>query len=733
MLLTIEALLFFIFPALSTAQEQIRTQVNNGSFPGNWEIMSKGLNITEDTTKDRSILFSPLEPLNNERRGMIQSVIYAPKATQLEMKFKVWVEKTGNIINLNINLHNKNDLLQTDSLSLDQKRIIPGQWNDFSFKVHDYRSALLQGVNLVSFQLIVAGNMKLWIKDIQICTNKGIYKGENPVPVFQADADDQFNNGSGVKSIDLRNPLIIQNLDILGRVWGFMKYYHPAVRNGSFNWDYELFKILPLIISAKSAQERNHILNKWIISFAYTDHKKQIDKSNDYYNADFSWISKDMLGDSLHDAVNELKHLKKDSASYYLQYDNDMVIPSHENAYRQMNFPDPGFRLLAAFRLWNHINYFYAYKGSLKFSWDKQMIPLIIKFLDVKDEQQYFLAFLSTLSLFKNSHVTVAGDERAQNMEYLFWGKNWLPAQIKFIKGKGYVVKLSAELQGISSGIELGDQIISVNGVSIDKLIANRSNYLYGSNKRSLERDYSLKLFRTNDTLMNLAVRRKRKILKIKIRKFLIAESQINALHLSYGIDTAFTILKDNIGYINISKISDTTLKLSTNRLLDTRALILDLRGYPIAEDVRSFLSEHFFPKKVAFSNYSYADPHLPGAVLINIDSIGKDNPLYYKQKVIVLVNEYTQSNPEYLTMMCRKMPNSLIIGSATTGADGNLSPLRLPGGLITHFESIGIYTPDGHETQGVGIAPDHLVLPDLKQLVGKTDFLIEKSMDILR
>ncbi|UOQ69891.1 hypothetical protein [Hymenobacter volaticus] len=56
----------------------------------------------------------------------------------------------------------------------------------------------------------------------------------------------------------------VENLTVLGQVWGFLKYYHPAVAAGQRDWDAELFKVLPTVLASKNATERSAALSTWI-------------------------------------------------------------------------------------------------------------------------------------------------------------------------------------------------------------------------------------------------------------------------------------------------------------------------------------------------------------------------------------------------------------------------------------------------------------------------------------
>ncbi len=82
------------------------------------------------------------------------------------------------------------------------------------------------------------------------------------------------------------------------------------------------------------------------------------------------------------------------------------------------------------------------------------------------------------------------------------------------------------------------------------------------------------------------------------------------------------------------------------------------------------------------------------------------NGPEHYKGKIAILINETTQSSAEYHTMAFRTAPNSKVFGSTTAGADGNVSRILLPGNISTMISGIGIYYPDGTETQRIGIVP---------------------------
>ena len=82
--------------------------------------------------------------------------------------------------------------------------------------------------------------------------------------------------------------------------------------------------------------------------------------------------------------------------------------------------------------------------------------------------------------------------------------------------------------------------------------------------------------------------------------------------------------------------------------------------------------------------------------------------------------------------MALRLASHATVIGSTTAGADGNVSQFYLPGGISTLISGIGIYYPDGRETQRIGIIPDIVVKPTIRGITEGKDDPLEKAIEIV-
>src|SRR5947209_6051175 len=86
-------------------------------------------------------------------------------------------------------------------------------------------------------------------------------------------------------------------------------------------------------------------------------------------------------------------------------------------------------------------------------------------------------------------------------------------------------------------------------------------------------------------------------------------------------------------------------------------------------------------------------------------------------------------SQAEYTAMAFRIAPHATVVGSTTSGADGNVSPFALPGGPTTMISGIGVFYPDKAPTQRLGIVPNVKVAPTLAGVREGRDEVLEAAL----
>jgi hypothetical protein len=254
-----------------------------------------------------------------------------------------------------------------------------------------------------------------------------------------------------------------------------------------------------------------------------------------------------------------------------------------------------------------------------------------------------------------------------------------------------------------------GDSIISLDGVSVDKLMRMMSPYYSASNEAWRRHAMSFSLsngaagpcqvtIERNGTIMNVVASREPR------NKMAV---WTGAAHDLPG--PTFRKLSEHVGYLWYGILKPEEVTSCIRQALGTRCLLIDVRSYP--NDFAAFdLGAHLVTKPTPHSCFTHPDSTNPGTfVWTHPEALLPAEP-HYEGKVAVLVDETTLSSAEYSALVLRACPQAIIVGSTTAGADGNVSTVPLPGGLSAKMSGIGVFYPDHSPTQRIGIVPDLIV-----------------------
>lgn len=540
--------------------------------------------------------------------------------------------------------------------------------------------------------------------------------------------DTEFNMSSKIK-IEQCTPEMVENLTVLGQVWGFFKYYHPVVAKGSYNWDFELFRIIPVILKASSKEERNRLLYRWGQSLGKFSkmRAKQSYEGRVKLEPDLDWImNKVELGEELSALLTDVRCAKRNGENQYVSFFQNVGNPdfSGEEAYASLPVVDTGYRILALFRYWNMIEYFYPNRHLIGEDWHsilKEFVPL---FINARDMDSYKLTSLLLIGRIHDTHAYLLNDPDTGSP-----GRMGIPGQMQFVENKLMVKEIESSYSEVC--LKPGDVIIEVNGEPVDSMIIRLAPYYPASNNAAQLRNMASDLLKTNDSRLNIKFERD-EIIREEIVPC-VPWSRAKEEVFCYTPQNSSSFLTDNIGYIYFGTLKNKDIPAIMDKFKETRGLILDLRCYPPEFIVLFTLADYLLPEKKTFVQFSRGSILDPGLFTMTAStSVGRNNENYYKGKVVILVNEITQSRAEYTAMAFRTAPKVVVVGSTTAGADGDVSLICLPGNLQTWISGSGIYTPDGAETQRVGIIPDIEIMPTIKGVREGRDELIEKAIEII-
>ncbi|MNX79695.1 Peptidase family S41 [compost metagenome] len=524
-----------------------------------------------------------------------------------------------------------------------------------------------------------------------------------------------------------------QKLATTCKVWGFLKYYHPAVASGTTNWDKQLFDVLPQIEKAQTKEEFSAVIENWIISLGEvktcttcSDNNKTDDKYF-YKNLDLLWIkSTKLFSTNLSNKLEFIRENRFQGNQFYVdEFEAKHIFLKNEN-YSNFKWEDRNQRLLSLFRYWNVIEYFFPYKYIMDYNWDTTLQEAIPDFVNIKTEEDFQLAMLKVVVRLNDSHAMFYF-KRPQDKNKQ---RNFLPVNSKIIDKKMVVTEILSDSIAKLDDIRVGDVIIKINDKSIEEIIEEKKNYISASNESAYLKNLLLQITTGYSDTINFESVRDGKITEKTIKWYDYNVSHSNEFKKNRKIEK-YKILEKNIGYVNMGKIRINEISAMMDKLFHTKAIVFDMRNYPNGTNYE--ISKYLNSKETPFAKYTYPDLTYPGRFIwTESDTCGSDNPNYYRGRVIVLVNEYSISQSEWATMSFQTAANTTVIGSQTAGADGNVCHIDFVKDYEAPFSGVGVYYPDGKETQRIGIIPDIEVKPTIIGIQQGRDEVLERAIQFI-
>lgn len=553
-----------------------------------------------------------------------------------------------------------------------------------------------------------------------------------------ASTDTSFASGSRITAIWLHDNKA-KELANLGMLWGFIKYHHPAVAQGNINMDAALFAVLPKVLAAPNTDSANAIMHRWVDIFEKPQpctQCKQYEKSNvTKLMPDYGYLfEKENLPASLQE---KLEYIRLNSGAgmghYYIQMQPGTGIPIFANE-RQYNtaYPDAGLRLLALYRFWNAIQYYYPHKHLIDADWNQVLVQLIPTFCNATNATEYQLACLKLLTRIQDANATLSGNTQPLNEAM---GKYILPFTAQFIEDRLVVTGFYQDPTLSKNNVKPGDIIDQVDGLGILDLIRKYIDVTPASNYEA-KLNYMVAstgfMLRSNTKEAKLTLIRDGKPLTIKLSR----TEATAAMQLTDNA-TATTptphILPGNIGYLHHGSIADGNLSNVKEMMASTKGLIIDMRCYSkvfMLKEYQSWLK----PSNTPFLRYAIMNINHPGAF-----DIGPEVPTYnacndncYKGKLVILVDSRTRGTTEFQAMMLQSIPGVKVVGSTTAGTDGNRSDISLPGGVSTQITGHGILYPNTTETQHKGLLIDKEVRPTISGVAAGKDEVLDAAIKMI-
>lgn len=524
----------------------------------------------------------------------------------------------------------------------------------------------------------------------------------------------------------------VNNLAMLAKVWGFLKYYHPAVAKGAVNWDLNLIKFIPIAAQQNSREFKTTLtayyfeLPKAKISSFLTQPKGDSilrifdEKDLKTFNVDKRLINA---------FIQLYRYHLPDSSKYitnkYKQYTLDFILNT-ESSYNDCDYPSRELRLLALFRYWNIIHYQFPHKKLLLQRWDKVLPKYIPIFWQAKDQWAYRNAVQKLETEMEDSHAFYKEEsyDKNQSLNIAF--------DLKKIAGRYYVSGFYNTDLANNEGVQRGDEIVKINGVPVKMYEREKLFGITGSNKNTKYRDQARQLLRI-DTIKKyqLVVRRQKQFLTINVARYTWAQLNDKGNKVKVDQVLKWKEFTPGVWYIKFCAITtEGELKEMFQAIKTAKKVIWDMRGYPVYALLKQTFAS-LMPQETVLGTNINANLYFPGTFTLRKEVYAPEKPIYasYAGKMIVLVNEQTQSLAESVSAQLSLRPNTVVMGRQTAGTTGNINYLELPGEISTSFTSVGFRGAKKSFVQKKGVKIDVKMKIILEEVKNNVDELLQKAL----
>lgn len=403
------------------------------------------------------------------------------------------------------------------------------------------------------------------------------------------------------------------------------------------------------------------------------------------------------------------------------------AVRQDDAAYRDMRFPSREWRMLAAIKLWATMDKYFPARRLMDGSWEDALLACLRRMEDVLDAREYGQALEAMALHLDDSHVGTGS--RA-----LGWNErtHGIGVQLARIGGRVYVAGVTdAALEG-SGVLRVGDEITAIDGEDVATRLARLAGKVAASTEAG----------RWRKAMFEMMLAAGGASVQLRLagadggqRSVSLQPAPLeNALPLRHALPAVS--VADGVAYVDLDRLQVDQVDAMFVTIKDSRALILDMRGYPNGTG-RAIARRLNVNHATSFST-SYQQLAIPyeaghGAQLAYDDRLFPAPGTLYRGKVVMLIDEHTQSAAEHLALMVEAATPVTFIGTPSAGANGDLREVVLPGNVHVWYSGLEVRHADGRRLQRLGVQPHIVAAPSVADLRAGRDEVLERARQFLR
>ena len=424
------------------------------------------------------------------------------------------------------------------------------------------------------------------------------------------------------------------NLEAFSKLYGYVRYFHPSDEAAELDWEQFAIYGVDKVKGATNERELKEVLEELFIPLAPTmslylgdeqNQRKQSEKEsleviawqhygmgtpeipNSFYKSERISASIEnesyvLETDKLFDEFPEANELIQEKVSPEINcliplvlFKDDVGTIGHTETSRESfvqllkavdsvekihSSQNENVRFAGIIVTWNVFQHFYPYFDVTDSDWDSQLGISLRDTVDDTNRDDYVNSLIRMLEKTKDGHV-----KEILSSEKYPWNEKWMPFVIDIIESK-----LVVTVADLDSGLQLGDIILSKNGV--DSLVEIERIKLEIPGSPQLKSYLASKFFRFADSA-NLQIERDGELLDISING--VPQSHRD----EFNRMESFKEIEEGVYYIDLTKDTINIFKENVETLSKAKGIIFDMRGYHYTSGVWSDVIGHLIEKPI--------------------------------------------------------------------------------------------------------------------------------------
>ena len=406
------------------------------------------------------------------------------------------------------------------------------------------------------------------------------------------------------------------------------------------------------------------------------------------------------------------------------------VPAAAERSYPSMRIPPIEYRLLAAFRAWNVIEHFHPYKALMDRPWEAALPEFIATMERASTERDYALAVAGMAARLQDAHAYVAG----KPIDDYVIPPGYPPIRVRLVEDTPIVTFLYDSAGAAAAGIEVGDEVVSVDGQPARARLDQVARLISASTVQS-GMDKATLTFMNGPIGSRVELSLRDRSGRVKRATLARRREDVYTLYHRERRGEVVRVLPGNVGYVDLDRLELDQVDSMFLRLASTRAIIFDMRGYPnstiwaiaprltdsarVVALIATPMAGHRSPAAAAETIAQVVEPDTSGAPR-------------YRGRIVMLTDERTMSQAEHTGLYLKAVRGATFVGGPTAGANGEITSMVLPGGITMGFTGQAVRWPDGRQLQRIGLAPDVPARPTIAGIRAGRDEVLEAALGVL-